>query len=746
MFPRLLLATGLFCAWMLNVHGQAAEFGGLFGPLKLVDEIRCGGTASGPAFDESPKQASRVETILGQPCRVLPNTGEARFFAYKIGVNKGLKPGRAYVLAVDFPEDTSRSMFILNRGAEMVRGVRTGQAFGDVMFSYTNNNSESLRIPLSGKYETWKSLFFLHDRFFERDLGSEKAGDEKVKRVGQPQDGFWVIIAQSKEDNDPISAGAAVSRIRLFEVMNPGALVMRLNLPPAGLPQRHIFWREEMADGVIMGEDPKDRGVAKQTDWYEYKGRLMQFLGINTFSKDLLEFGHNQGWDCGPNDDWFNRSKFSGLWGDTLTAMKKYGVSVLPYYEYCGGVGRKGLGKEKRAIPLSGGNAYTHISWTEPRNVDITDPDTLEDANRLLDATILKYKSDVKFVGAWFRPRPSQFPISFADATLERFAADANGGKAVTRDELKADDALRQKYYAWWFGKRRDFLVALRDHLRQGGIPGAVVLLTPDASEPGRSLKGHSLVTDDPDAFVEVLKRPSYKGIVLRNLSEVLAADQQLEALTSPRSTWDKWEWQHSDPEADPQDYKDVEGVLLTYSMGNRAYMTSSAKAFDAFRSKAGLAVVQHYPLNEHGMEKSLGYVASDVDYAGPYSMLGEARAMANGDPQYLGYLAASSFNRGFPEYTRDFNANFLALPALPSQILEGASSDAEVVVRSIPANRAGTYLAVVNTGLAEKNVTITLPANGTVADAVTGQPLKAEGGKLQMAMRPCQLKSLVIR
>ena len=56
----------------------------------------------------------------------------------------------------------------------------------------------------------------------------------------------------------------------------------------------------------------------------------------------------------------------------------------------------------------------------------------------------------------------------------------------------------------------------------------------------------------------------------------------------------------------------------------------------------------------------------ADVERAGPFCMQAEAVAMANGDPTMIGYLVGNNFERGFPMYVRDFNANFLALPALP--------------------------------------------------------------------------------
>jgi hypothetical protein len=125
------------------------DAGAPFGKLRLVDEIDCGVLTGAYEFSEAPVGISKVETILGKASRVLPRAGEAKYFAYRIGKGKGLKPGAAYVLAVEFPEDKSRSMFIVNRGAEMVRGVRTGQALGDVIYTHTNNNNESLKVPLS---------------------------------------------------------------------------------------------------------------------------------------------------------------------------------------------------------------------------------------------------------------------------------------------------------------------------------------------------------------------------------------------------------------------------------------------------------------------------------------------------------------------------------------------------------------------------------------------------------------------
>jgi hypothetical protein len=102
-----------------------------------------------------------------------------------------------------------------------------------------------------------------------------------------------------------------------------------------------------------------------------------------------------------------------------------------------------------------------------------------------------------------------------------------------------------------------------------------------------------------------------------------------------------------------------------------------------------------------------------------------------------------NSYQRGFPEYVRAFNAAFLALPALPSTVVKDASPDPDVVVRMIKTPKHGTYLAVVNVAITEKrNIPITLPVSGKVTDAATGAPLQANG-KLVLSFYPGELRAL---
>ncbi|MBI5384406.1 MAG: hypothetical protein HZA90_06925 [Verrucomicrobia bacterium] len=727
-----------------------------FGRVQLVDEVDCGAVEPGHQFRESPLGVSRVETILGQPCRVLrPTEGEASYLAFRLGKWKLLKPGAAYVLAVDYPEDAPRSVVVMNGGNETSRGFHTGTTLGDALHSkYVNSNPESLRAPLTGRYETWTLYFNLHDRF--PDLAFIRGAKERKLTA---DDGFDVVIAQFSKGNDPTSRGAAVARLRLFQVADEAALAQPLRLPPAPLPRRHIFWREEMADGVIEGDKEAERGVKDRLDWYRYKANQMRFLGLNTYSKDLLEFGACQHWDPTPHggNDWvhFAGSK-KDLWAQIVALMGQQGFGVLPYYEYAGSKGYKSLGYQRRCKPLTRDDAYTHISWVESANADLTDPDTYADFKKMLDVTVVRLKDKARFEGIWLRPR-WQLPMSFADATRRRFATEANGGNAVSKADLLADKALLQRYENWWFGKRREFLTTMRDYLQQQGVPDATVLFTAEAGEPGTHFATWEkrLVTDDVEAWSKILATPEHcrdnKPVVPLIVERVVKENLYLEALQAPPLNWGNWEIHHANPPADPLRYHDTPGVLMTHCI-NRSYTAASPKTFEAFRGPSGLAVMRHYSLNENMAfdqqdKEKLGYFVADLERAGPACMMAEALAVANGDPTLLGYLHGGNFGRGFPRYVREFNANFLALPALPSERLAGACDDPEVVVRVIRTPDHGTYLAVVNTGFASKaKVGIRLPVAGAVQDAVSGTTLSNRDRLLELTLHACELRSLLVR
>lgn len=431
-----------------------------FGRVRIVEDVDC--TKEDSRFSEYPAGKSIVENVLGAPCRVMPvQAGESSYMAWRLGKAKGLRANGSYVVVVEYPDDHPRTYFIINRSTDSRRSFYTGASLGDAWApKYVDNQNESLAVPQSGRYERWISYGSLMDRTREAEetmvVRKDAQGNPVLNNKGEeqrdpvflsPEDGFDFVIAQLGRDHDPISHGIAIRRILLCEIPNEKQVWAKLTLPPAPLPRRHLFWREEMSDGgPLQGDIPQ---CANRVDWFEHKARQMKMLGMNTYMKDLLEFGHVQHWNpdvIRPNWAWKD-GQTDGLWEKAVEMMARYGFSILPYYEWYGNrgadyEGKPSFGNQKRAKTLGGKDSYTHIWWTEGANLDVTDPESLVETKHLLDATILRFKDRASFVGALFRTRPSQWPISFADATLERFSKDQMGGKKITREELKQDKTL----------------------------------------------------------------------------------------------------------------------------------------------------------------------------------------------------------------------------------------------------------------------------------------------------------------
>lgn len=264
------------------------------------------------------------------------------------------------------------------------------------------------------------------------------------------------------------------------------------------------------------------------------------------------------------------------------------------------------------------------------------------------------------------------------------------------------------------------------------------------------------VITDIPQQWESIVNQPKSQGTDAKTIA-ILTPDQVsktqmylLKALQTPGADWGGYEVRHARPANDPYNYVQQKGVMLSYPF-NRYYTVNSPESLNAFNTQTGMAMLRHFSLNENMMfDKSdkplLGYFIADMEKAGPYCMMAEAMAMANGNPTIIGYLSGGNYARGFPLYVRNFNLNFLALPALPSKLVSNASSDSKVIVRQIDAGKEGVYCYAVNTNMTDTHVTITLPADGKVTALQTSQPVTISDGKFTVKMYPYQLISWRIR
>jgi len=819
-----------------------------FGAMTLVDSF----DPTNPgmrATQSEPVGATSTQTILGRNALVLApqniaGSMMASYAAFTIGQNKGLVAGGTYVLEFDYPDDLPRHIVFLNRGADLVRTVATGKEFGDYREQYAFPNPESLLYPQSATWKTYRFYFTLHDRF-QPLVGVRN--DSDAKRPTGPADGFWVAIGHFNPKGNPMSQGAAVGEVRLYSVNSPSAATLAINYPPGGLPHRRTFWREEMNDGTAMclagnvtvSKDPSAANYASagvcnpavgtsagttETTWLEYKMKLAKVLGFNVFTKDLLEFGYNQGFDITRNGgaNWYQPSRLS-YWDNITATANTYGLEVLPYFEYYGSMGNGAFtstacptadaaganycntafnsfrytcetpwaqttpmcklpsyGYQNNCEPLLRSTRnYTGFTWAEVACVDVSDPEALVDAKKLINAAILDIKTNASFVGAWFRTRVGSWPISFKDQARARYAAD-RGVSVPTKDQLRQSPSMRQDYYNWWYDKRRLFLLALRDYIRNGktgsdGIPDANLLFTSYHEEglpvPSPSYADAVLVTDDtsPWSAINADNRWLYRYSSVNRTTWLnnKRYDNMLSLMNLPAETiftagasadWQNDSPGYATPPADPARYTSDAGLYMTLPIGKQ-FTVDDTSLLSKFSTSNGMAMIHNFPLNEDDgtgniaadqsnssfgswpMSGHFGYFVSDVERSSPYTMLTEVRGLANADPFWLGYLSSNSFNTGAPQDVRRFNAAYLAWPAIPSLPVPSASGAVDVVVRDMVTS-AGKFVAVFNTGMTAKTgVQITLSATrmGSVAnvqDRVTLQNLPVTSGKITLDLQ----------
>lgn len=655
-----------------------------FGTLTLVDSFDP--VAPGTRDTQmEPAGGFTTPNILGRQALMLTpqNTAgdmKASYAAFVIGKNKGLVAGNAYVLEFDYPDDAPRHMVFVNRGADVVRTVSTGKEIGDNREQYAYPNPESLAYPHTNQWKTYRFYFTLHDRF--QPLAAVR-NEVDTKRPFGPADGFWVALGHYNPVGNPINQGGVMGEVRLYSVNNTASATLAINYPPGGLPHRRTFWREEMNDATaicqrgdsVVNTDPNSATYANAgvcnpatgtsagtttNSWLEYKMKLSKVLGFNVFTKDLLEFGHNQGFSTTNygGSKWYYGARVA-FWPEMTQKAASYGLEVMPYFEYYGSKGEgefsttscpsedatgnnfcatnlldsayqckkpwgqtqakcfmPSYGSQQNCEPLTRTEKrFTPYSWAETACVDVTDPKALVDVKKLLGASVLDYRTNASFAGVWFRTRVGSWPVSFSDAARARYATDRNV-VTPTKAALRASSSLRADYYAWWNGKRQAYLTAIRDYLRAGkngndGVTNADVLFTSYHEEglpiPAPNYADTRVVTDDtaPWSIINADTRWQYRYSPVTALSwltdkrfetTLFALNLPTEAQFATTNAYD--EMSHGTPPADPVNYQAGEGVTMTMPYG-RQYTMADPALLQKFSTQKGMALVRHYPLNE---------------------------------------------------------------------------------------------------------------------------------------------------
>ena len=767
-------------------HSETVAGLDAYGDLTLVDSIDCA-TDAAHEFHQYPDNASSVTTVLGESCRTMPHIeGSASYFSYRLGAGKGLVAGDMYLLVVEYPDDVPRTMTLLNRAMDSRNGFHTGRSIGDTLNAHiiTQTHCESMEIPLAGEYKRIEQLMFLNEKVYPHDSTDSK------KFLDSETDGFDVIFQLFPKADAPDSAGAAIKSIRLYHVNNESVLAATINYPREA-PRRYITFREEMAD---------DSGRSFNADyrlWIGNKVRLMKALGINCYSRDMLEFGYNQYWDitCGGKySGWFNGT--ADYYSDEVDICGAAGIYMMPYYEYAGSRGPSGLGysEYRKCVPLFDGiNNSGHFNkfvqganGASGANVDITDSAANEDLRKILESTIVRYKDKANFVGAWIRNRGSM-PISFSDNTLGRFNDETGrrGDAAVTRTNILAaakvtagdpgmsdSDVFRnliqmnqqpdiyKEYREWWSGRRADFLADMQKYLATNGIENAKVFFSGCLDEAGLLGKLGSY-WNEYDDFAAAQNGEEWKKCgatkTVKSIGEAGGYDYPKYFLDMDEWTWFPFEYNHAAPKGDPQTYTNRANVAICYPY-NCIYTTIPSAAAEYRNVTDDLFFSRHYCLFEgcgsdtrekdkdgKTIDKPLnGYFTCDMDRADRACMLPELYAVAYQDPTTIGYMQGNQLARNFSGPVREFHENFLSLPAVKGTVLKGGGwGDGDVTIRKYEYG-GDKYFAVIN--LSGEEVTCNCQqigwviGNATVYETVRGSAHQVRSTEFNVTLQPYQL------
>ena len=732
-----------------------------FGSVTLVDSIDCARDTT-HRFRDYPAGRSYVTNILGRDTRVMhhvtkeENNGKrtGAYVSWRVGEGKGLVPNDPYLLVVDYPDDAPRSVTLFNFGIAARHGYHTGFTVGESMSPQVSVPQclESVAVPLSGEWKQLVEVVFPFEKATQYNGGS---------RIDVAQNGFDIDFVLVSQDQATDSVGLAVQAVRLYRIDSYEDAKPEIHYPAGDAPRRYVTSREEMGDNDGLDS------YATPADYYVGKARIMSLLGMNCFSRDLLEFGYVQGWSSNRRWGW---NADPSMWGKTVDAMAAEGHSLFPIYEYHGSRGdgntryvnggSLGYDADYRPWTLQS-SAYpdrkylfSNAYWVTSCAVDLTLPEALVDLKDLMNRTILQYKDRGHFVGAWIRNRGGM-PVGFSDKTIALFNSET--GRGATRAQIYnngsyADTQLYKAYRAWWYAKRRDQFAAVQAYMAENGLPGAKFFYHSCGSEGGRPAGEGAIESNDADMLYN---GQTWRQMTGRSATTSLSAHFATywsDSIGKDSGSWGQYEQVHGDPADDCGNYASLENVGLSFPF-NCLYTVAGDDVSRNYRNASGdLVFARHYSLNEfcandynlpEGQQSIAGYYTTDMDHAGRAVMCAEVMAMAVNDPTILGYLFGSNLDRLDAPYVREFNLNFLSLPATTSTVLLGGTCSDAVTVRRWTTT-AGSYWAVINTTARPVSGTYDLQTSKTrIWRTVDWREETVSGGRVTLALQPYQMVCL---
>jgi len=720
-----------------------------YGQLKLVDEI----DASTSLFDDphpylqgsfdhaqdrvtpgSPI-AVKVTDILGKKAR----ESEFGWFAYRIGRDK-LKPHTTYLLRIEYPEDKPRYAPI---------EIQTGMNYLDVGWENgVGANDVYDPWPLSHTWQWYDTIVALD----HKTVGAGGTG------TAPAENGFWVYFMNKCKPgayNSMYSGGPAVGRLRLYEIdpVKNAPVIQR----PQGLPNRVLSfdWERQPdhnpADLVryakLMGYSAISPVIIK----WSFANYSDPLNGYDSIVIDDHDYWAHKAYDPKTGENAVspipaNKSQHVRY----LEATKQLGLDYIPRFEYGGS---EDLPEAARALDVNGQITKPNRFGTWCAN--LLNPTTFDDLKKLMDHLIKPYANDnPQLTGALWRIRCDRMPISYGPADLALFAKETNiplpaGGP--TQQAVWAATEMKAKYDDWWQQKRAAFHMKLVDLLKSYRPDLTLYYYNWDEDKFGLinpSITAWAFLSDvvkagkDGRAVYEK-EREARKSFTAADYIAVLRSGNFGKGSSSGMLN-------RADYGIRPDLYKDAKGIGI-FAPAEYLCYADKPDYLNYFQTADGLAVSNVVSYDEIGARSiNPKYEGNMVTPAGPaFSMALELLAYFHGDARTLNYTVYT-YGRGFADAHRRFAQAFLALPAIPGNVV--AQPDKDLKVRLYPSAN-GTYVGIAYKGYTAKKLTITIPADkpgATIKNLVTDQvvPTTTAGNNLQFDVDsgPLELDALLMQ
>jgi len=552
--------------------------------------------------------------------------------------------------------------------------------------------TEQIKYPLSDRIATAKFIVW--------------AGLEEVKN------GFYVGVADPGSLNAPFSRNPLLLEISLNEFQTIGIPKIRRTFPKEyqrytwvepedALPKDNIRY-SPLINSIFYGLNTvapaviswNAHGTANNSILFKsqrYRQQVRSLINGTEYETDKTE----------------DSNKRHDYWAEYLKWSKQLKLNVFPRMEYGGS---DDLPEKAHGIKSDGEPAMPYVRPSTAKSlsdsVDVTFPETLADAKKLISEGILNIKEEYKDIlkQLIIRRRANFLSTSYSENAINLFEKETKTklkGDSLKQKRLDIIASFQPKYRKWYQCKLMDFIEKLHATYEEILETDTGPLIYYHWCRSGMPFENVYFETlRNWNTKMKNIRKLPFEGFPLPNINE--------DVLTNAVSEWTVTE----------------EGLFLDIASSNSILCevpvygklaSNSGTYLNMFERDGKLAVKIapeiHSTTRIYLKPKSRSYYAGETFYhPRQYMMYEPVSVMSVANPTYLSFEQANPVCFPFAEYARRFFMNFLSLPDIPMKEVPQNSQANGLIVKMGVLN-SKTYVAIINKSfLPAKDAKISLP------------------------------------